>query len=80
MDETWGLSWSQRWHKIDPEATESARKKGIKRNAVTLCSKYVYTQDELREPNSPLHLRVILAEPEKAKGVCKHCTKRAAAQ
>lgn len=75
-DETWGLSWSRRWHKINPDS----RPVGL-----AVCGAPVHTQAEIRGEGphgyGPIyHLGVILAEPEKAAGICKKCEKKAAAQ
>lgn len=71
MDEaTYGLSWSQRWHVIDRNYPD-------KRDTVSLCGRYIYTQQQVRDDRASSVLREIVEDPEKAAGVCKPCTRKA---
>ena len=78
MDDTWGLSWSRRWHKIDEPRSAELHRYGstAMTQAVSCCGAYVYRQERLRQFSGPRHLKIILAEPEKAAGVCKKCEKK----
>lgn len=70
MDETWGLTWSQRWHKINPESDTT--------QPASLCGAWLYTQDFVRLHGRPSLLKEIVAGVKKAP-TCKKCEKKVAA-
>jgi hypothetical protein len=73
MDDTWGLSWSRRWHAIDAQRHADM----VYGGAISRCGKPVYSQDKIRSSTYLWHLKAVLAEPGNAAGICKRCTKAA---
>ncbi len=63
MDNTWGLSWSGRWHKID--ATQTA--------AISLCGIGIYSQDTIKSARKLNRLKLIVADHDQLAPVCRKC-------
>lgn len=66
VDETWGLTWSMKWHAIDPQRSDS--------RTVSRCGAYLYTQAEVRDSGHLRHLKAVLADPASVPA-CKRCEK-----
>ncbi len=82
IDDTWGLTWSGRWHKINSEPPYPGY---YGRDSYGLCGTPVYRQTEVlgKDPASlyrvPIkHLAKIVDSPDSAP-VCKKCEKKLAA-
>jgi len=75
-DATWGLTWSGRWHKINPDGPSETHRFGGS-YVTAYCGQWVYTQDQIMEFGLSHHLKRGLVEgptfPE-----CKKCLKAAA--
>lgn len=59
--DTWGLSWSKRWHIID---RDKATSRGG--DPVSLCGAWLYSQTKVLEKSVPRHLLAIIDDPSKA--------------
>ena len=67
----WGLSWSKRWHRVNPDGPVS---RGGMPTAMCGSWIYLYTRDNILV-RRPRHIDVIFNVPSSA-AVCKHCEKK----
>jgi hypothetical protein len=66
MSEERALTWSRKWHIINPHHPDA------KRYAIARCGAYCYRNDD---PRYPRHLKEVLDGQKKDTGLCKVCTK-----
>lgn len=68
MSEERALTWSKKWHIVNPDHPDAGR------YAVSLCGTYVYRNDD---PKYPLDLTAIREGKRKSAGLCKLCARSA---
>lgn len=81
-DDTWGLTWSGRWHKIDatrPGFVEKVWGSKTITYPYSLCGQILYSQQQIQQQLSLAHLRLeVSGHSNKPAPVCKRCNAKAA--
>lgn len=70
-DNDWGLSWSKRWHRVNPDGPVS---RGNMPTSLCSSSLYLYTSDN-KLVRRPPHIDAAFDLPSSAQ-ICKLCDKK----